>query len=364
MATSLRAALAVVLLSPSALAAAPGKLAGVLVCDRPLLERWGLAGAWFFPVGDPRDFSAPDPAGAPGYRLSRGLEPRREGAMPHHGADLENRRAGGAVRAAANGLVVLTEPEVRNGYGVHVVVAHHLTDGAIAYTVYAHLAAGSIAVRSGEQVTAGSEIGRVGRSGRASTDHLHFEVRMSHAFDERWERARALDPIDFVERRLPAVADSSCPAGYLEWAACSALIPRATSTDRPLVRGQWWEMLARASREPMAPLPAEASDLRAALIESAILAADGPRSKGRAVGWKELAADLRRLEARGLGLLPCPVPAAGHRALCESRLGDTEPSGRLERLVQIGDRPPTLLDACLLLADLRAREGPAAAIEP
>jgi len=42
-------------------------------------------------------------------------------------------------------------------------------------TVYAHLP--SADVRIGQLVRAGDHIGRVGRSGSASTDHLHVELR-------------------------------------------------------------------------------------------------------------------------------------------------------------------------------------------
>jgi murein DD-endopeptidase MepM/ murein hydrolase activator NlpD len=44
------------------------------------------------------------------------------------------------------------------------------------YSIYAHLAPGSIAVRKGDQVAAGQRIGKLGSSGNSTEPHLHFQV--------------------------------------------------------------------------------------------------------------------------------------------------------------------------------------------
>ena len=54
-------------------------------------------------------------------------------------------------------------------------------------TVYAH--AGAILVAQGTGVAAGQPIARVGRSGRTTGPHLHFEVR---------EGTRPRDPLQFL----------------------------------------------------------------------------------------------------------------------------------------------------------------------
>ena len=58
-----------------------------------------------------------------------------------------------------------------SGYGLTVLLDH----GRGWQTVYAHLQSSN--VRAGQLVHAGDRIGRVGRSGSASTDHLHVELR-------------------------------------------------------------------------------------------------------------------------------------------------------------------------------------------
>jgi murein DD-endopeptidase MepM/ murein hydrolase activator NlpD len=79
-----------------------------------------------------------------------------------------------------------------------VVVAHRLPEGGLAYTVYAHLAAGSITVKPGTSVLMGTRLGKVGQTGTATAPHLHFEVRVPRDPQERWEKAPVVDPLAFV----------------------------------------------------------------------------------------------------------------------------------------------------------------------
>ncbi|MEB3334451.1 MAG: M23 family metallopeptidase [Cyanobacteriota bacterium] len=97
---------------------------------------------------------------------------------------------GTPVLAAARGSVVLVD-EV-SGYGLTVVVDH----GEGWQTLYAHLF--EIAVQPGDQVQRGQPLGRVGDSGRATTPHLHFEIRQ-----RRGERVVALDPAPLLRPREP-----------------------------------------------------------------------------------------------------------------------------------------------------------------
>ncbi|HVM52786.1 MAG TPA: M23 family metallopeptidase [Acidimicrobiales bacterium] len=85
----------------------------------------------------------------------------------HTGVDF----AGGSTAlAAAAGTVV--EVRERPGYGITVVIDHG--DGV--GTSYSHLA--RPAVSSGQAVSRGQAVGTVGRTGFATGDHLHFEVRV------------------------------------------------------------------------------------------------------------------------------------------------------------------------------------------
>src|SRR5262245_21148619 len=208
-------------------------------------SRWGWSGSWIYPVGDPYVAPADSAGGATEYRVMRGVSDATAEDRGHQGADLSNGRGGGPVRAAGNGLVVKVGAKGWNrGYGRHVVIAHQMTDGLIAYSVYAHLAPGSVTVKRGDHVAAGRVIGRVGMTGRATSPHLHFEVRVPDDPVARWENAPVVDPMAFVAARLPtARGDSSWSDRYLEWAECAALIRRDERADQRPTRAEWWRAL-------------------------------------------------------------------------------------------------------------------------
>jgi hypothetical protein len=101
--------------------------------------------------------------------------PRKSGF--HRGLDILA-PDGSEVRASEFGLVLYAGNRLR-GYGNVIVLDH----GEGITTLYGHLE--EFRVKSGDAVAAGQVIGTVGRTGNASTSHLHFEIRLE---DE------ALDP--------------------------------------------------------------------------------------------------------------------------------------------------------------------------
>jgi murein DD-endopeptidase MepM/ murein hydrolase activator NlpD len=109
---------------------------------------------------------------------------KRDG-LDHDGIDI-SAPEGTPVKAAADGRVIYSGDEVR-GYGNLVIVKHE----GFYSTVYAHNAENLVA--KGDFVEAGQIIARVGKTGRASGPHLHFEVRY---------QSKPVDPV----KVLPASA--------------------------------------------------------------------------------------------------------------------------------------------------------------
>jgi len=92
------------------------------------------------------------------------------GNHSHSGTDIKLHH-GDTVRAAFNGVVIKSAPY--SGYGNLVIIQH---DNNIE-TYYGHLS--KCLVKEGASVVAGEIIGLGGRTGRATTDHLHFEIRFN-----------------------------------------------------------------------------------------------------------------------------------------------------------------------------------------
>jgi murein DD-endopeptidase MepM/ murein hydrolase activator NlpD len=113
------------------------------------------------------------------------------------------------VPAANAGVVVFTGPLTI--YGNAVVVDH----GLGLQTLYGHLS--SIAVKEGEAVAQGQELGRTGATGLAVGDHLHYEVLIGGVsvtpvewWDGRWIRDHIGRPLR--EANIPLL-QSEFPAG-------------------------------------------------------------------------------------------------------------------------------------------------------
>lgn len=116
-----------------------------------------------------------------GSVLSRYGAPRR--THRHEGIDI-GARHGDPVRAADAGLVVYSGSTLR-GYGKTVIIDH----GDDVRSLYAHNS--RLLAREGERVERGQLIARVGRSGNASTEHCHFEVRKNDV---------PVDPMPYLKR--------------------------------------------------------------------------------------------------------------------------------------------------------------------
>ena len=88
----------------------------------------------------------------------------------HSEADLKT-CAGDTIRAAFSGVVRMSKPYA--AYGNVVVIRH--SNGL--ETIYSHNVKNL--VQSGDWVLAGQPVALTGRTGRATTEHLHFETRIN-----------------------------------------------------------------------------------------------------------------------------------------------------------------------------------------
>lgn len=88
----------------------------------------------------------------------------------HAGLDIKGGK-GEPIYAAADGQVLTAKR--KNAYGIVAVIGHDNDH----QTLYGHML--RLAVREGEYVKSGEVIGYVGRTGRATGFHLHFETRVA-----------------------------------------------------------------------------------------------------------------------------------------------------------------------------------------
>lgn len=87
----------------------------------------------------------------------------------HDGIDIAAPE-GTPIHAAAAGEVVYADSRLA-GYGKLIILRHRYNQ----FTAYAHNQRNL--VHKGDRVKAGQVIARVGKTGRATAPHLHFEIR-------------------------------------------------------------------------------------------------------------------------------------------------------------------------------------------
>lgn len=150
-------------------------------------ERWAAILPSLWPVQGPL-------TGTFGERL----DPFNGEGSFHAGVDIST-GYGAPVRAAADGVVLSAERS--SGYGMMVEIEH----GRGLQTRYAHLA--GFTVVPGQAVKAGEIVGYVGRTGRSTGSHLHYEVRVHDT------------PVNPVKYLSASALGLSKQAGLGPWAA-------------------------------------------------------------------------------------------------------------------------------------------------
>lgn len=112
---------------------------------------------------------------------------RTKGHRRHHGIDLLASK-GTPILASLDGIVEVVSNGGKGvrGYG-RVVIINHSNQ---LWTLYSHCS--TLNVMVGQYVTQGQTIATVGSTGRATTNHLHFEIRNS--------KGTPLDPMKYLPK--------------------------------------------------------------------------------------------------------------------------------------------------------------------
>ncbi len=152
--------------------------------------------------------------------------------------------AAGTVVAAQDGLANSAEvphptnlATVKETVGNHVIV--QISDGV--YVLYAHMDPGSVAVRVGDRITRGQQLGLIGNSGISTTPHLHFQFLTTPTYFPADSRPYAFDTFTLLGHVPTRLWDDNLglqPTGALPFQAAN---PSSTRTnelplDRDVVR--------------------------------------------------------------------------------------------------------------------------------
>ena len=168
-------------------------------------------------------------------------------------------------------------------------------------------------------------------------------------------------------RRLghhPVVAaGSGWDTPYLDWAQRAGLTEPGPHGTEGLPLDLWERMLARAARLHLLDMPRGPAALHEVLVGHGLRPKGVTPERGARAGWPELARDVARLARQGTRLPRGPLQVEPHRAACLARLACRSPAHAGAALRKRRE-PPTLADACLLLADAAGPARPPARGKP
>jgi murein DD-endopeptidase MepM/ murein hydrolase activator NlpD len=157
-------------------------------CPASGVEIGALTGKWSNPL--------------PGSTFTSGYGPRPTpagtlniGGNFHYGIDFATPESAGTVVAVMDMKIVIAH-ELQSSSGTW--VAGVSLDGKLTAT-YSHMEAGSLRVKEGDTVSAGTPIGTEGATGNVTGRHLHFEMYQGAPKDPRLGPATPIDPTPILK---------------------------------------------------------------------------------------------------------------------------------------------------------------------
>ena len=182
----------------------------------------------------------------------------------HNGVDLWGAAETIYVEAFHDGTVLHAGPSSRKkadgsvgGFGYYVVLQHKI-DGKFYTSAYAHMKQGSIKVKKGQKVEAGTVLGIMATTGDSTGKHLHWEIWIGKAHGWSADGKGFLDPIEFCkamilkERALDAGAKATAPDAPVAAAPVHAPAPKAPATPKTVAPAA----TATPTETPVAAAPA------------------------------------------------------------------------------------------------------------
>jgi len=191
-------------------------------------------------------------------RMGWRIHPVSKVKKHHNGTDIWSKHEPCWIEAPYAGTVLLVGNNP-SGFGNSVTLRHDI-QGKPYVTVYAHMQNGSIKVKKGQRIEAGTPLGKMGTTGVSTGKHLHWELQAGKKwvwsakgrgfiepvafFDAliKWEQSIATAPVETPENAPVAPAPTHDDKGATEIAKAekpvvAVVAPKARSTVKQGSKG-------------------------------------------------------------------------------------------------------------------------------
>jgi murein DD-endopeptidase MepM/ murein hydrolase activator NlpD len=206
------------------------------------------------------------------------VHPIKKTKKHHNGVDIWQGGTTTYLEAWADGKVIAVRPNDNPNSAGHSVIVQSTVMGKKVTWTYFHMVKGSIKVKKGQRITAGTIIGKMGETGFATGKHLHWEIWAGHikgqpmagfhngkGYYDPMKFCKAV--IEFEKTHAEAVVATSPDApATLAPSHSVAEIPTQEVPDDPIVVEHKDEEPA-ATPTPVAVTPEKAMTPPAAVVE-------------------------------------------------------------------------------------------------
>lgn len=157
-----------------------------------------------------------------GYRI----HPIKKVKKFHTGTDIWSKHEPCVIEVPYDGKIIKVSTE--GAYGNHVII-RHVIQGKTYVTLYGHMKAGSIKVKKGQVVTAGTAIGKMGSTGMSTGKHLHWELQAGKNWVWSDTGKNFIEPIKFFTNLI--AFEASVATAPVEAKETDPVAPAPTHDD-------------------------------------------------------------------------------------------------------------------------------------
>ena len=175
----------------------------------------------------------------------------------HNGTDIWSKHEPCWIEAPYDGVVLEAKKSTSpgGGFGNFVILLHKI-GGKQYTTLYAHMQDGTIKVKKGQKVEAGTPLGKMGTTGMSTGKHLHWELRLGkqHIWDAKGKNY--IEPIAFFRALIAqeaAIATASVEATEDDVVAPAPVHGAKAPAPKPAPAAK---PAARPAAKPVAKKPA------------------------------------------------------------------------------------------------------------
>jgi murein DD-endopeptidase MepM/ murein hydrolase activator NlpD len=165
----------------------------------------------------------------------------------HNGTDIWSSKEPCWIEAPYAGKVVAVGNNP-SGFGNSVTLMHKIK-GQWYTTLYAHMANGTVKVKKGQKIEAGTPLGKMGTTGMSTGKHLHWELHKGKQHTWNATGAGYIEPVKFFKH-------------LIEWEKSIATAPVVTPPDAPVAPApthdnQGAAAVVKAEKETVVPTKPE-----------------------------------------------------------------------------------------------------------